>query len=872
MGHDDLPAVECYQKAIQCNPTFAVAYSNLGCVYNQRGDIWLAIHNFEKAVKLDVTFLDAFINLGNMFKEARIFDRAVSAYQRALALNVQHAVVHGNLASVYYEQGRLDLAIETYRIAIRLQPNFPDAYCNLANALKDRLLVSEAESCYEQALKLHPEHADSLNNLANIKREQNRIHEAMELYQRALKAKPDFPAAHSNLASILQQQGRHHDAIEHYKQAIRIFPQFADAYSNMGNTYKEMSRNQEAIQCYQSAISINPNFADAFSNLASLHKDCGNTEEAIQYFDFALRVRPNFPEAFCARAHCHQYICDWNDYSSRNVKIVEIVDEQLKKARLPSVHPHHSMLYPLSHYQRKAIAGKHAQYCKDKVAHHGIVNKFAPRNKNRRIRIGYVSSDFGNHPTAHLMQSVPGMHDNTKVEVFCYALTPDDGTAYFKKISSEAEHFTDLSQYIDNAQAVEKIKSDGIDILLNMNGYTKGARNEIFALRPAPIQVMWLGYPGTSGADFMDYILTDDQTSPMSCVEQYSEKLAYMGRTFFIGDHAQMFSHMKRKILLSTGRTTTAIINYEDSDDLSLLMGCMRLQMSEKYRSNDEGLDCDSEDVAEYAALDANHDTSLALQNMVIKGQQCLQIGDIKIVNGLCLPAFEAQASQGEAKIKNAVYTSRRQYGLPDDAIVYCNFNQLYKLDPNTMSAWCNILKKVPDAVIWLLRFPALGERHVHDWCWRHHNIPKERIIFSPVAAKEEHVRRGQLADVCLDTPLCNGHTTGMDVLWAGCPMVTLPLESFASRVASSQMKTLGLGELIAEDYSSYESIAIRLGRDVDYRRSIRSRLYNYRMSSRLFSVKDYASSMERVYKKMFERFNDGQQPEHILNEHLLDN
>jgi len=188
------------------------------------------------------------------------------------------------------------------------------------------------------------------------------------------------------------------------------------------------------------------------------------------------------------------------------------------------------------------------------------------------------------------------------------------------------------------------------------------------------------------------------------------------------------------------------------------------------------------------------------------------------------------------------------------------------------MSAWCNILKKVPDAVIWLLRFPALGERHVHDWCWRHHNIPKERIIFSPVAAKEEHVRRGQLADVCLDTPLCNGHTTGMDVLWAGCPMVTLPLESFASRVASSQMKTLGLGELIAEDYSSYESIAIRLGRDVDYRRSIRSRLYNYRMSSRLFSVKDYATSMERVYKKMFERFNDGQQPEHILNEHLLDN
>lgn len=858
--------MECYQKAIQCNPTFAVAYSNLGCVYNQRGDIWLAIHNFEKAVQLDSNFLDAFINLGNMFKEARIFDRAVNAYQRALGLNATHAVVHGNLASVYYEQGRLDLAIETYRTAIQLQPNFPDAYCNLANALKDLGMVSDAEKCYEQALKLHPDHADSFNNLANIKREQNRINEAMELYQRALKAKPDFPAAHSNLASILQQQGRHHEAIEHYKAAIRIFPQFADAYSNMGNTYKEMQRNQEAIQCYQSAITINPNFADAFSNLASLHKDCGNTAEAVQFFDCALRIRPNFPEAFCARAHCHQYICDWNDFSSRNVKIVEIVEDQLKRARLPSVHPHHSMLYPLSHHQRKAIASKHAQYCKDKVSLYNRQTSFRPRPHRRRIRIGYVSSDFGNHPTAHLMQSIPGSHDRSKVEVFCYALTPDDGTSYFKKISSESEHFTDLSQILDTAKAADKIMHDGIDILLNMNGYTKGARNEIFAMRPAPIQVMWLGYPGTSGAEFMDYILTDDQTSPLSCIDQYSEKLAYIDRTFFIGDHAQMFVHMREKILVSNnGRSTTAMINFQDCEALSDLLGARQVYHSEEFRSNNVELNCESEEMAEFNVLDGNDESSVALMNMVMKGQHCVQIGDLRILNGLNVAQYEQQASQGEARVTNAVYTCRRQYGLPDDAIVYCNFNQLYKLDPNTMGAWCNILKAVPNSVIWLLRFPALGERNVHDWCWRNHHIPKDRIIFSPVASKEEHVRRGQLADVCLDTPLCNGHTTGMDVLWGGCPMVTLPLESFASRVASSQLKTLGLPELIADDYASYEEIAIRLGNNIDYRRSIRARLYNYRLSSRLFSVEDYASSMEDCYEKMFDRFNEGRAPTHIL-------
>ena len=583
-------------------------------------------------------------------------------------------------------------------------------------------MVDEAERCYEQALKLQPEHADSLNNLANIKREQNNILDAMELYQRALGAKGDFPAAHSNLASILQQQGRHQEAIDHYRSAIRIFPQFADAYSNMGNTYKEMQRHQEAIQCYQNAIQINPNFADAFSNLASLHKDVGNTAEAITYFEFALRIRPAFPEAYCSRAHCLQYVCDWSDYDERNSKIVDIVEEQLKKSRLPSVHPHHSMLYPLSHYQRRAIAGKHAQYCLDKVSLYARPPpKFMPRFGARRLRIGYVSSDFGNHPTAHLMQSIPGMHDRSRVEVFCYSLSSDDGTLYRKKIEAEAEHFVDLSFLPDNGDAADRILADGIDILLNMNGYTKGARNEIFALRPAPIQAMWLGYPGTSGASFMDYIITDDQTSPIHLRDQYSEKLAYLGRTFFIGDHAQMFRHLEKKILLTeNGSTTTGVINYNDTDTLSRRLDCNKLAHPLEYRGRrGSKLNFKTDDFCEYDTLPDSSDHVQKLTDMVTKGDQYVTCGGMRIINGLLLSNFEQQASQGECQVVSAVVTTRKQYGIPDDAVVYCNFNQLYKLDPNTMKSWCNILKAVPNSVIWLLRFPALGERYVHEWCWR---------------------------------------------------------------------------------------------------------------------------------------------------------
>ncbi|EMP39158.1 hypothetical protein UY3_03528 [Chelonia mydas] len=433
-------AVQAYVSALQYNP-------DLYCVRSDLGNLLKALGRLEeaKAVTLDPNFLDAYINLGNVLKEARIFDRAVAAYLRALSLSPNHAVVHGNLACVYYEQGLIDLAIDTYRRAIELQPHFPDAYCNLANALKEKGSVF-----------------------------------------------PEFAAAHSNLASVLQQQGKLQEALMHYKEAIRISPTFADAYSNMGNTLKEMQDVQGALQCYTRAIQINPAFADAHSNLASIHKDSGNIPEAIASYRTALKLKPDFPDAYCNLAHCLQIVCDWTDYDERMKKLVSIVADQLEKNRLPSVHPHHSMLYPLSHSFRKAIAERHGNLCLDKI---NVLHKPPyehPKDlkaSEGRLRVGYVSSDFGNHPTSHLMQSIPGMHNPDKFEVFCYALSPDDGTNFRVKVMAEANHFIDLSQIPCNGKAADRIHQDGIHILINMNGYTKGARNELFALRPAPIQV-----------------------------------------------------------------------------------------------------------------------------------------------------------------------------------------------------------------------------------------------------------------------------------------------------------------------------------------------------------------------------------------------
>lgn len=1054
----------CYLKAIETCPTFAVAWSNLGCVFNAQGEIWLAIHHFEKAVTLDSNFLDAYINLGNVLKEARIFDRASAAYIRALNLSPNNAVVNGNLACVYYEQGLIDMAIETFRRAIRLQPNFPDAYCNLANALKEKGQVAEAEECYETALKLCPNHADSLNNLANIKRERGYIETATSLYLKALEVFPEFAAAHSNLASVLQQQGKLSEAIHHYKEAIKISPTFADAYSNMGNTLKEIGDVQGALQCYTRAIQINPAFADAHSNLASIHKDSGNVTEAISAYKTALRLKPDFPDAFCNLAHCLQIICDWTDYEERMRKLITIVGEQLQKNRLPSVHPHHSMLYPLSHEYRKAIASKHATFCLEKVS---ILHKqpydfsHFKKERTKRLRIGYVSSDYGNHPTSHLMQSVPGMHNRDHVEIYCYALSPNDGTKFRAKVEREADQFIDLSAIPCNGKAADRIYSDRIHILVNMNGYTKGARNEIFALRPAPIQVMWLGYPGTSGASYMDYIVTDKITSPIHLFDQYSEKLAYMPETFFLGDHKQMFPHLIERVILSecgSIRKETTVstdgsnqrvdrivvppdnVNIVNATDLSpiiekaeikricevavvtrpnenegepqnpnipyvrlgptasvvsVMADSSRRSKSTTYKtvissttnsstsvtteidinaqaakfashlidpkptiytkpiaatvrssSNQQGgnrestatissakrparsnsgvkpelkqemdksngisdhrtekpstnlsnkndnnqssnnskvtttttsvtstknqnmqLDTHQQTIisqkVEIVKTVAQFPTTLPVQAMISQGQIQTSVNGVVVQNGLATTQMNNRAATGEEAPNSIVVTTRQQYNLPEDAVVYCNFNQLYKIDPETLAVWVNILRRVPNSVLWLLRFPVIGETNIVARAAQL-GLSPDRIIFSNVAAKEEHVRRGQLADVCLDTPLCNGHTTGMDVLWAGTPMVTLPLETLASRVASSQLTSLGTTELIASSFEEYEDIAVRLGSDLEYLKAIRAKVWQARTDSHLFDVKLYVNNLEGLFIRMWKKYENGELPDHI--------
>lgn len=755
-------AYNCYIEALRLQPNFAIAWSNLAGLFMESGDLNRALQYYKEAVKLKPTFADAYLNLGNVYKALGMSQEAIVCYQRALQARPDYAMAFGNLASIFYEQGKMDMAILNYKRAIACDAGFLEAYNNLGNALKDAGRVEEASHCYRQCLSLQPTHPQALTNLGNIYMEWNMTPAAAQCYKATLSVTTGLSAPFNNLAIIYKQQGNYADAISCYNEVLRIDPHAADGLVNRGNTYKEIGRVNEAIQDYLRAVAIRPTMSEAHANLASAYKDSGHVEAAIKSYKQALALRPDFPEATCNLLHTLQCVCDWDGRKKMFIEVEGILQKQIKMSVLPSVQPFHAIAYPLDPMLALEISRKYAQHCSVVASRFSLPPFTHPMpipikggGRNGRLRIGYVSSDFGNHPLSHLMGSVFGMHDTENVEVFCYALSPNDGSEWRLRTQSEAEHFIDVSA-MSSDMIARLINENQIQILINLNGYTKGARNEIFAMQPAPIQVSYMGFPGTTGATYIDYLVTDEFVSPTKFSHIYSETLVHLPHCYFVNDYKQK-----------------------------------------------------------------NRD----------------------VLDPACQP-------------------KRSDYGLPEDKFIFAFFNQLYKIDPEIFITWCNILKRVPNSALWLLRFPAAGEPRLRAYAAAQ-GVQPDQIIFTDVAMKSEHIKRSALADLFLDSPLCNAHTTGTDVLWAGLPMVTLPLEKMATRVAGSLCLATGLGEeMIVSSMKEYEERAVSLALNRSKLQDLTHRLKASRLTCPLFDTARWVRNLERAYFKMWNLYCSGQHPQ----------
>ncbi|KAE8412511.1 glycosyl transferase family 41-domain-containing protein [Aspergillus pseudocaelatus] len=727
-------------------------------------------------------------------------------------------------------------------------------------------------------------------------------------------------------------------ALAYYNYGLHLDSRHAHLYTNLGSLLKDIGQLQAAIRMYEQAVQCDSNFDIALANLANAVKDAGRVNEAITYYKRAVKVNPEFAEAVCGLANALNSVCNWvgrggvaNGHGFRDrwhvneqgmlrdaysidtgagwiKRVVDIVDRQLKEGEswgrglltpntieqlcaqlVPALDSRrfasgslnailqswagqkwegsrivklverairaitwqwyqdlyvHRKEYPLSKYRRPQLPpGLSAPNAPTVLPFHTFtcplsakqIRQISQRNglriscatlrspwlpatvyqppapPNPYLKVGYVSSDFNNHPLAHLMQSVFGLHNPSRVKAYCYATTASDKSIHRQQIEREAPVFHDASGWSVD-RLVKQIVADGIHILINLNGYTRGARNEVFAARPAPIHMSFMGFAGTLGAEWCDYILSDIISIPQ-------ETLAPGGRNLSIADRVLEENHG------------------EDLEDWVY---------GEKIVFTRATFFC------------CDH------------RQSAPDSQDLRL-------AWD-QEREKRWRMRKELFPNLR-----DDAIILGNFNQLYKIEPTTFRTWLRILARIPNAVLWLLRFPDLGEQNLKETAvaWAGEETAS-RIIFTDVAPKNTHISRAKILDLFLDTPECNAHTTATDVLWSGTPLLTLPRYKYkmCSRMASSILSSAlpdtddgqkAREELIATSDEDYEEKAIRLCLSLKYEPGsegrargrlpdLRRMLFQERWRSKLFDTKRWVHDLEDAYEQVWQRWVNGEE------------
>ena len=459
------------------------------------------------------------------------------------------------------QAGRFKESAEIYKKILSRQPNHADAL-HLLGFLTHQTGNDElAEKLIRRAIQVNPNASFYYKNLGLVLKARNHLNEAADFFRKALAIQPNDPGAYYNLGIVYQILNQATEAISNYQKAIQFKPDYALAYQNLGSVLVESNRLDEAVPFYQKSIALSPNSAEAHNNLGIVLGELGQYDKAISHCLKALDLRPGFPQAYSSLFSIAQYICDWKLTASLADTLDALTRQALDKGRKPAEQPFLSLKRNSDALLNLSIARVWSAGILRRLEHPEAEpplqrKKFLQSEnvhtkiKGSKIRIGYLSNNFRNHANAHLILSLFGLHNRDLFKVFCYSYGQDDGSIYRQKIENDCDSFVDLFAR-DYKQSYDIIKSDGIDILVDLIGYTRGNRIGICARRPAPIQVRYLGFPGTTGASFFDYLVTDRIMTPPDQAAHYSEHFVYMPHCYQINDFKQPIAnkHWKKKEL-----------------------------------------------------------------------------------------------------------------------------------------------------------------------------------------------------------------------------------------------------------------------------------------------------------------------------------
>jgi predicted O-linked N-acetylglucosamine transferase (SPINDLY family) len=481
-------------------------------------------------------YFEALNLLGIIKAQTHHTEEAADLLRRAAESRPDNAVVQNNYANILRDVGRLEASLLHYERALELKPDYAEAHNSRGSILVSMRRFDEALASYDRALKAKGDYADAHYNRGVVLQDLGRLDEALSSFERAIDIKPHFADAHYNRGIALEHLGRSGSALQSYDCALEAKPDFARAHNNRGNVLRRLGRNDEALQSYERALRLEPGLGEAHYNRGRALQDLGKLDDAFDSYERAMAIKPDIDWLPGAWLNAKFWLCRWNGIGASTAQVLSKVAQHARAAQpltLVALTEDPRLLREAS-----AIAAEEYDAAGRSLA------PIRNRSRSKRIRLGYFSADYYNHATAHLAAGMFESHDRARFEVAAFSFGPDKNDAMRERLAAGFDRFVEVRAKSDR-EIVEISRDMQIDIAIDLKGFTQDSRTRIFADRVAPIQINYLGYPGTMHAKFMDYIIADRVVIPEDDREHYGEKVVYLPNSYQVNDRKREIADIK---------------------------------------------------------------------------------------------------------------------------------------------------------------------------------------------------------------------------------------------------------------------------------------------------------------------------------------
>ena len=724
-------AINQLQRAVEIDISYFEAHFSLACQYVMTGKYQLAINHFTHALNSKPNDLRTIIQIGSAYHKVGELDKAASSFRDALSINAELFEAHFNLGLVFVDGNEFENSLKHFQMAEKIRPDSAHVSYGIGCAHKGLGDIESARLFFEDAIKRDLTFEAAIFQLALLEKDAGNVQRAKELFSNAQLSHSYKSRARLQLAIIDRQLGNFVSAEKTLKTHLLDAPDSLEAHFQLGVLFFALGKNDKAVHHFSKVLSEEPDLAEAHCAIGAVLAKNGQHEEACNAYEKALALKPSYEGARIRLLHEKRKNCDWSSS--------EFLDQKKFLSPSPNDAVPPLMALPLEdnpeHQKLRSVNFASTNFPPSRV-----LPKIMERSRSDRIRLGYFSGDLYDHPVLHLISGIFREHDKSRFDVRVYSFGKEKSGDLRKQAIENVEQFIDVSDW-DDKRLVKELNSSPLDIAIDLAGYTDSGRTRIFAHRLAPIQINFLGFPSTTGAGFMDYIVADEVVIPETHKCFYSEKPLYLKNTFFPNDSRR-------------------------------------------------------------------------------------RVADTK--------------------------TTRADFHLPQNSLVFCCFNNSFKISSVEFDIWMRILKQCQNSVLWLARSNETVVTNLKKEA-EQRGVCSDRLVFaSKVRRNSDHLARHKHADLFLDTFNYNAHTTAADALMMGLPLVTKQGDQFAARVAASLLKALELDELITYSTEEYEQLIIQLALEPQKLQRIKEKLQDRLQAGSVFNALDYTRNLEAALSSIY--------------------